>query len=114
MPRAALERHELHQLARPADQYVRRNPQAVDVGEVAMRRGVKISCEQLLDGGAAEIAGWQADAVQHQQVDLRTGWTFIAMLAEHLAGTADQQARGNVDRQLVQGVAATTLLGAVR
>lgn len=67
MPCALVEGHILHDLPVAADQTVRRHPQLMDLGEIGVLRGIERAGKQLVDIGAAEFAGRQADVVDDQQ-----------------------------------------------
>src|SRR5487761_984793 len=90
MPGAALERHELHQFAVAAYQQVRGYAQTLNRGEIGMGVRRQGSQEQMFNPGSAELARWQADAVDHQQINLGTCGALVAMGRGQLPGAADE------------------------
>src|SRR5262249_3634922 len=71
MPCAVVDGDELQQLAVAPDDEVGRDLEAADRLEVRMRRPVERVREEPLDRVATVFAGWQADAVQHDEIDRR-------------------------------------------
>ena len=50
---------------------------------------IELVSEQLLDCGTAKLTGWQADAMQDDQVDLRAGGPLVLVWARTLARRFD-------------------------
>ncbi len=83
MPRALVEGHILHDLPIAADQAVRRHSQLMDLGEIRVLRGIERAGEQLVDIGATEFAGRQADVMDDQQRGRLVIRAAIAVRREH-------------------------------
>jgi len=77
VPGTPLDSDELHQLAVAPDEEMRGDLEPRDLAEVGMRRRVEPVGEQALDGIAAELAGRQADRVDHEQRDLGAGGAVV-------------------------------------
>ncbi|OQV65345.1 hypothetical protein AK51_21935 [Serratia nematodiphila DZ0503SBS1] len=83
MPGALVEGHILHDLSAAANQAMRRHSQLMDIGEIRVLRRVERAGEQLVDIGAAELAGRQADVVDDQQRGVLVIRAPIAVRREH-------------------------------
>ena len=69
MPGTRVTADKLPQFAATLDIKMRGDLQALDLFEIRVGVPVELVGEQLLHGGAAKLAWWQADGVQHQQVN---------------------------------------------
>jgi hypothetical protein len=93
MPRALLAGHELQQFAIAADQEVRRHAQLLELLKTLVLRRIEGVGEQAFDRVTAELARWQRNAVNHQQVNRATRRTLIAVRRDDAPGAA-QPAEG--------------------
>jgi hypothetical protein len=65
----------------------------MDLGEVRVVIARQTAREQPLDPRSTEFIGWQTDAVQDDEIRGNTGWTRIAIRAQHLPHTDQQTGR---------------------
>ena len=99
MPGAPMKGHVLHHLAIAPDQQMGRDAQRVDFAEIGMGRRIQRVGEQAIDVVTAELARWQADAVDDQQTDLRPVRSGVLIGRGHLP-RANQQTPFTVDPQI--------------
>ena len=97
MPGPLIEVYELDERSAAVDQQVRRNPQPPELFEEGVSVTVQRVAEQRLDVAATELAWWQTDVVDHQQVYLSTRGTLLTVvtgadLGRRQPAIADRQA----------------------
>ena len=73
VPGTFRERNELHDAAVTPHQNVRRDFEALDRLEIGMSVPVQAVAKQSFYGLPPELAGWEADAVQHDEARLDAG-----------------------------------------
>ncbi len=86
MPGPSSKRHELHYLTIATDQQMRGNLQMGNRLEIRMLPGIQCVGKELLDVGAAKLARWQTDAVNHDQADITAIGAFIEIGRRTTAG----------------------------
>ena len=101
VPRSFSKRHELHQLTVAPDKQMRGYFHTADFAKVWMRIPIKLIQEQVLDFGAAKLAGWQANAVEDNRIQSDIGRSFVAIGAQTQSGGRNQ----SVDR--IDGIVAS-------
>ena len=79
MPGPFVKRHKLGDSPIAFNEQMRRHLQAFQVSERVVGRFVEAIGEQLVNKGAAKLAGRQTDTVNHQQIDSRLRWPVIAI-----------------------------------
>ena len=77
MPRPLVKIHVLDKLAVAADQEVRGDAKIGNGTKIGMCHRVQTVLEQGVDPGSTKFAGWQADAMDHQQVDEGFGGALV-------------------------------------
>lgn len=83
MPSSVIATDKLPNFARPLNEKVRRNLKAPNTLKVRVCVPMELVGEQLLDFTAAIHTGWQADGVNHQEIDgcLRGAWAKVRRFA---------------------------------
>jgi hypothetical protein len=84
------------QALRPCHQEVGGHAQRLDAGKEWVGVGRQVAAEQPIDPRAAELAGRQADAVDHHELGLLARRPQVVVRAQHLTDTA-QQAGGGIE-----------------
>lgn len=95
MPGARPARHELNQLAIATDEKVRRNASVGNFTKVGVSLRIKTIGKQLGDRISTKAPGWQADVVNHKQLDGAILRARIAIRGSDLPGAT--QTAGVVD-----------------
>lgn len=92
MPGTFPEWHKLHSLTVTANQYMCRHFGSADFFEIGMAIPVELVGEQLLDFRTTEFTGWQTDAMQDNQVDLRASGPLVLIRTGALSRRLDESA----------------------
>ncbi len=71
---------------------MRRHFGSADFVEIGMAVPVELVGEQLLDFGTTEFTGWQADAMQDNQVDLSASRPLVLIRTGALSRRLDESA----------------------
>ncbi len=77
MPGAMMQGDILNRLAIPPDQQMAGDAKCGNFGKIGVLFAPEPIEKQVVDPGAAKLAGRQADVVDHQQIDLTTRGTFV-------------------------------------
>jgi hypothetical protein len=70
MPSTLVTTDKLPNFASALDEEVRRDFQAANRLKIGMGFPIELVGKELLNGAIAKLAGWQADGVNHNQIDL--------------------------------------------
>ena len=77
-----------------------RNPQAFYPAEVGMRRRIEGIGKQLENFRSAELVGWQADGMDHDQLNRNAFRSLIAVRRRHLPCSGEPVRGGHSVRLL--------------
>jgi len=100
VPRALLEAHVLRDRPVAADDEMRGDAQARDLGKVRVGVGRQVVGEQAVYPRSAELTRRQADAVDHDQINLDARGPRVAIRGSHLPHPVHQPAF-EVDPQIL-------------